>query len=91
MPTLNETVERTPGKPRKIISDLTFFPGDEENVRNADMIASIPEHWDPNNSTLTRPDPDDDSKYITVYIEAYDKDNSDPAAKKRHSVLVERL
>jgi hypothetical protein len=91
MPTLEQNVEREPGKPRRIISMLTFFSEDEKNLNDADMISSIRDHWDPNGQGYYRPDPDNEGSFICVYIESVQKDDSDASAKKRHIVEVEIL
>lgn len=53
------------------------------------MIAGIPDHWNPSGVGFYRPDPDEEGAFMRVYIESYERDDSDPAAKKRHIVIVE--
>ncbi|MET0623353.1 MAG: hypothetical protein ABW250_10280 [Pyrinomonadaceae bacterium] len=88
MPSLDEQVVREPGKPRKISSTITYYPGDEKILENGEMIVGIPDHWNPSFG-FYRPDPDKEGALMHVYIESYKRDDSDPAAKKRHSVVVE--
>ena len=88
MPSLEQKVEREPGKPRRFISTITLFIGDEDNLRSIEMITGIREHWDPNGG-YAKPDPDAEGIFMFVYIESYKRDDSDPAAKKRHFVEVE--
>ena len=89
MPSLEQNVEREPGKPRRIISTLTYYPGDEQTVRDSEMCAGIRDHWDPNGGGYFKPDSDDEGIFMCVYMETYERDDSDPSAKKRYIVEVE--
>jgi hypothetical protein len=89
MPSLEQTVEREEGKPRRFISTITYYPGDEESLRGAETVSGIPEHWDPNGQGYHKPDPDNEGIFMCVYIESFRRDDSDPTARKRHFVEVE--
>lgn len=90
MPTLEQRVINEDGKPRKFVSTLTFYPEDAVNLESSEMIAGIRDHWTPEMGFF-RPDPekDDDNSFIKVYFESYERDDSNPAAKKRHIVEIE--
>ena len=88
MPSIEEKVHNEPGKPRKISSTITYYPGDEKTLSDGEMIAGIPDHWNPDGG-FHRPDPEAQGAFILVYIESYERDDSNPAAKKRHIVTVE--
>ena len=88
MPILEQKVIKEDGKPRKFINTLTFFPEDKDNLRNSDMIADIPDHWNKDGGFFC-PDPEQKDTFIKVYLQSYDKDDSNPSAKKRYIVQVE--
>jgi hypothetical protein len=92
MPAIEEKVHSEEGKARKIITTLTFYPEDSDNLESSEMIAGIPDHWSKDGGFF-RPDPEsiNEEQFIKVYIQSYDRDDSNPAAKKRHIVVVEIL
>lgn len=89
MSSLDEKVQREHGKPRKISSTITYYPGDEETLESGEMIAGIPDHWNPNGIGFYRADPDAEGAFMRVYFKSYERDDSDPFEKKRHMVVVE--
>lgn len=88
MPTIDQKVHKEPGKPRTVSSTATFFPGDEEILNNGEQMVGIPAHWDSNHG-FVYPDPEAPGQFMRAYIKSYDRDDSNPAERKRHMVIEE--
>jgi len=90
MPSIEYKVHKDPGKPRIISSTATFFTGDEEILKNGEQMVGIPDHWR-KDAGFYSPDPEVQGQFIHVYMKSYDKDDSNPAEKKRYMVVEEIL